>query len=83
MQLFDLDGKVQTWPPHKSFASDYVSSMRFDTHPGQHWNDPAVQERRRAELEAEQARDVSYHERAAREQEARQNKELREQQQRN
>jgi hypothetical protein len=70
------------WPPPSSFAAAFAQSMEsigVPPHPGQHWNDPAVQERRRAELLAEQARDAAYHEQAAREQDARQNRELREQ----
>ena len=78
VQLFDLDGKLQTWPPPSTFASDFVSSLRFD-HPGQHWNDPAVQERRRAELAIEQERNAAYHQQAARDEDARQNRELKEQ----
>jgi hypothetical protein len=72
--LYDLDAKVQTWPPHEPFASDYVSSLRFD-HPGQHWNDEAVLARRRAELEAERERDAAYHVQAAHDEEARSNRE--------
>jgi hypothetical protein len=50
VQLFDFDGGKQTWPPASSFASDYVSSINFDTHPGQHWSDPEIQQHQRAEL---------------------------------
>jgi hypothetical protein len=53
--------------------------MPFDTHPGQHWSDPAVQERRRAELLTEQQRNAEYHQAAARAEDERQNRELRDQ----
>jgi hypothetical protein len=66
------------WPLPSSFASDFATSMRFDTHPGQHWTDPDVQQRRRAELEAEQQKNAEYHQAAAREQEARVNRQERE-----
>jgi hypothetical protein len=78
VQLFDFDGGKQTWPPASSFASDYVSSINFDTHPGQHWSDPEIQQHQRAELAIEQERNAAFHEQAAREQEQRQNRELRE-----
>jgi hypothetical protein len=67
------------WPPRSTFASDYVSSTPFDSHPGQFWADPDVQARRHAELLVEQQRNAEYHEQAAREQEERQNRTLREQ----
>ena len=79
VQLFEFDSGQQTFPPPSTFASDYVSSMRFDTHPGAAWSDPEIQQRQRAERETERQHNAAYHERAAREQLARQNKELKEQ----
>jgi len=73
VQLFDLASGKQTWPPPSTFAA------AFPLHPGQHWSDPAMLDRRRADFEAEQARNADFHEQSAREQEARQNRELREQ----
>jgi hypothetical protein len=43
------------------------------------WCDPEYQEGRRAELARDQERSADYHEQAAREQEARKNRELKEQ----
>ena len=44
------------WPPFNSFASDFALSMGVPSHPGPLWSDPAVQERRRVEIAAEQQR---------------------------
>jgi hypothetical protein len=79
VQLFDLDGDKQTWPPPSTFAATFAQSMGLPLHAGQFWSDPEVQERRRAELAREQARNAAYHERTGREQLARQNRELKEQ----
>jgi hypothetical protein len=47
-------------------------------HPGDRWCDPDVQAGRRAEIEKQQREIAAYHERAARDQEERLNREERE-----
>jgi hypothetical protein len=77
VQLFELDGKTQTWPPRSDFAATFAASMVIH-HPGPAWSDPVFQERRRAEIAAEQERMARHHATQAAEQEARQNAEERE-----
>ena len=60
-------------------AAAYVQSMGVPRHPGAAWSDPAFQERPRAELVAEDERMALHAQKAAKEQEERQNRELREQ----
>jgi len=68
------------WPRRHSgsFAAEFVQSMVFALHPGQHWADPEVQARRLAEIEKEQAQIAAYHQRAAKEEEDRINRQERE-----
>jgi hypothetical protein len=73
-----LSGKA-VWPPPTTFASNYVQSLPMPLHAGPAWSDPVYQERRPAELVSEQRRNAAYHEQAGREQEQRQNRELKEQ----
>jgi hypothetical protein len=67
------------WPPPSTFAAEFAQSMGVPLHAGAAWCDPDYQERQRAEREAEQQRNAAYHELSAREQEVRQNRELKEQ----
>ena len=67
------------WPPPSNFAAAYVQSMGVPRHPGAAWSDPGFQERRRAELVAEDERMALHAQKAAKEQEEGQNRELREQ----
>jgi hypothetical protein len=68
---------INIWPPPSNFAAAYVQSMGVPQHPGAAWSDPAFQERRRAELAAEQERLARHHAEAAKAQEIRQNAEER------
>ena len=67
------------WPPLNSFAAEVALSMAVPQHPGPMWSDPIFQERRRAEIAAEQERMALHAEAQARQQLDRENKELREQ----
>jgi hypothetical protein len=37
VQLFDLDGDKQTWPPPATFAATYAESMPVPLHPSAAW----------------------------------------------
>jgi hypothetical protein len=77
-RLYDWQSGREVWPPPQlSFAADYA----VDDHPsvGAAWADPAIQERRRAEIVAEQERMARHHATQAAEQQERENRQLREQ----
>ena len=62
----------------QSLAAAFAESMIVPYHPGPRWSDPDVQARRRADIEKEQREIAAYHDRAARDQEERINREERE-----
>jgi hypothetical protein len=76
VQLFQLDGQTQLWPPPSTFAAEYVQTMTIPS-VGAAWADPEVQERRRAEIAAEQEKMARHHSQMSKEQEALQNSQLR------
>jgi hypothetical protein len=76
--LPELDRPDQNiWPPRSGdFAASFAASMIVPQGPGQYWADPAVQERRRVEIRAEQERMALHAEAQAKQQLARENEEL-------
>lgn len=67
------------WPRTSSgsFAAMAVAGMTVP-HPGSHWADPATQRQRREQIEKENAHSAAFHEQAAKDEEARLNREERE-----
>jgi hypothetical protein len=77
VHLHDWQSGKEVWPPRQpSFAAEFAASMTIPS-VGAAWSDPAVQERRRTELAAEQQRMAQAHSQMAKEQEENQNRQLR------
>ena len=79
VHLHDWRSGKEIWPPPASFAASYVQSMGVPQHPGAAWCDPEFISARRQAVVEEQERLALHAQKAAKEQEERQNKELREQ----
>ena len=79
VHLHDWRSGKEIWPPPASFAASYVQSMGVPQHPGAAWCDPEFISARRLAIVEEQERLALHAQKAAKEQEERQNKELREQ----
>jgi hypothetical protein len=75
--LRDWHSGKEVWPARSSaqFAATFAQSMAVPLHPGPAWCDPEIQQRQRAEREAERQRDGVYHAEAARAKEVRVNRE--------
>jgi hypothetical protein len=67
------------WPPPASFAVDFALSMGVPSHPGQYWASDEVRARVASEQQRERERMAAHYAQAAKEQEERENRQLREQ----
>jgi hypothetical protein len=76
VQLFQLDGQTQIWPPPSNFAASYVLGMGIPQHPGPMWSDPSYQERVAAERQQERERMAAHYERQSVQQLERENRTL-------
>jgi hypothetical protein len=77
VHLHDWRTGTEVWPPRQpSFAADFAQSFSIPS-VGPAWCDPAVQERRRAELAAAQERMARAHAEMSKAQEENQNRQLR------
>jgi hypothetical protein len=66
------------WPPPSTFASDFAANMGIPPHPGSHWSDPDIQQRRREELAADQERHAAAYSKAGQDETERINRQERE-----
>jgi hypothetical protein len=77
VHLHDWQSGTEVWPPRQpSFAAEFAQTMTIPS-VGAAWADPEVQERRRSELAAAQERMARAHAKMSRDQEERQNSQLR------
>jgi hypothetical protein len=77
VHLHDWQSGTEIWPPRQpSFAADFAQTMTIPS-VGAAWADPEVQERRRAEIAAQQEQMARHHSQMSRDQEALQNSQLR------
>jgi hypothetical protein len=76
VHLHDWQSGKEIWPPFQPpFAAQFV--LPVPQHPGAAWSDPVFQERRRAEIAAEQEKMARHHSQMSKEQEENQNRQLR------